>query len=124
MFCEKPLSLRRADAERAVKACLDAKRVIGVGQNKRFWPSMTALRGVVAGVMSDPDVNHVEKALRSAEFLVVQDIFLTQTAELAHVVLPGASFAEKDGTFSNTERASLPIAQRGAASCGAGNANG
>ncbi|MEO7727317.1 MAG: Gfo/Idh/MocA family oxidoreductase [Burkholderiales bacterium] len=49
VFCEKPLSLKRADAERAVKACLDAKRVIGVGQNKRFWPSMTALRGVVAG---------------------------------------------------------------------------
>ena len=48
VFCEKPLSLKRADAERAVKACLDAKRVIGVGQNKRFWPSMTALREVVA----------------------------------------------------------------------------
>lgn len=49
VFCEKPLSLKRADAERAVKACLDAKRVIGVGQNKRFWPSMAALRNVVAG---------------------------------------------------------------------------
>ncbi|MCE9639791.1 MAG: Gfo/Idh/MocA family oxidoreductase [Betaproteobacteria bacterium] len=48
VFCEKPLSLKRADAERAVQACLDAKRVIGVGQNKRFWPAMTALRGVVA----------------------------------------------------------------------------
>jgi predicted molibdopterin-dependent oxidoreductase YjgC len=55
-------------------------------------------------MVSDPDVNHVEKALRNAEFLVVQDIFLTPTAELAHVVLPGTSFAEKDGTFSNTER--------------------
>lgn len=55
-------------------------------------------------MVSDPDVHHVEKALRSAELLVVQDIFLTPTAELAHVVLPGASFAEKDGTFSNTER--------------------
>ncbi len=55
-------------------------------------------------MMSDPDVHHVEKALRSAELLVVQDIFLTPTAELAHVVLPGASFAEKDGTFSSTER--------------------
>jgi formate dehydrogenase alpha subunit len=55
-------------------------------------------------MVSDPDVRHVEKALRGAEFLVVQDIFLTPTAELAHVVLPGASFAEKDGTFSNTER--------------------
>jgi len=55
-------------------------------------------------MMSDPDVHHVEKALRNAELLVVQDIFLTPTAELAHVVLPGASFAEKDGTFSSTER--------------------
>ena len=55
-------------------------------------------------MVSDPDVGHVEKALKSAEFLVVQDIFLTPTAELAHVVLPGASFAEKDGTFTNTER--------------------
>jgi predicted molibdopterin-dependent oxidoreductase YjgC len=55
-------------------------------------------------MVSDPDVHHVEKALRAAEFLVVQDIFLTPTAQLAHVVLPGASFAEKDGTFSNTER--------------------
>jgi len=55
-------------------------------------------------MVSDPDVHHVEKALKSAELLVVQDIFLTPTARLAHVVLPGASFAEKDGTFSNTER--------------------
>lgn len=55
-------------------------------------------------MVSDPDVHHVEKALKKAELLVVQDIFLTPTAELAHVVLPGASFAEKDGTFSNTER--------------------
>lgn len=55
-------------------------------------------------MMSDPDVGHVEKALKNAELLVVQDIFLTPTAELAHVVLPGTSFAEKDGTFTNTER--------------------
>ena len=55
-------------------------------------------------MVSDPDVHHVEKALKCAELLVVQDIFLTPTAQLAHVVLPGASFAEKDGTFSNTER--------------------
>jgi formate dehydrogenase alpha subunit len=55
-------------------------------------------------VVSDPDVHHVKKALGKAELLVVQDIFLTATAELADVVLPGVSFAEKDGTFSNTER--------------------
>ena len=55
-------------------------------------------------MVSDPDVSHVKEALQKAELLVVQDIFLTPTAELAHVVLPGTSFAEKDGTFSNTER--------------------
>jgi len=55
-------------------------------------------------VQSDPDMAHVRKALSKAELLVVQDIFMTPTAQLAHVVLPGACFAEKDGTFSNTER--------------------
>ncbi len=55
-------------------------------------------------VGSDPDVNHVKHALESAEFLCVIDIFLTDTAKLAHVVLPGVSFAEKEGTFTNTER--------------------
>jgi len=55
-------------------------------------------------LISDPDLTHIEKALDALEFLVVQDIFLTETAEKAHVVLPAASFAEKDGTFSNTER--------------------
>ena len=55
-------------------------------------------------MISDPDSNHTEKTLKKLEFLVVQDIFLTETAKLAHVVLPGVSPAEKDGTFSNTER--------------------
>jgi formate dehydrogenase alpha subunit len=55
-------------------------------------------------VESDPNIHHVKHALESAEFLVVQDLFLTQTAELAHVVLPGAAWAEVEGTFSNTER--------------------
>ena len=55
-------------------------------------------------MLSDPDITHVEHALAKIEFLVVQDLFLTETAMLADVVLPGASFAEKDGTFSNTER--------------------
>jgi len=54
--------------------------------------------------LSDPDANHVVHALEKLDFLVVQDIFLTETAQLADVVLPAASFAEKDGTFSNTER--------------------
>ena len=55
-------------------------------------------------MVSDPDLHHVEEALKSTDFLIVQDIFLTETAQLADVVLPAASFAEKDGTFSNTER--------------------
>ncbi|SHH16848.1 formate dehydrogenase, alpha subunit [Tepidibacter thalassicus DSM 15285] len=55
-------------------------------------------------MLSDPDINHVKKGLENLEFLVVQDIFLTETAELADVVLPASSFAEKDGTFTNTER--------------------
>lgn len=55
-------------------------------------------------VLSDPDANHIKKALEKLEFFVVQDIFLTETARLAHVVLPAASFAEKDGTFTSTER--------------------
>jgi predicted molibdopterin-dependent oxidoreductase YjgC len=54
--------------------------------------------------LSDPDTAHTVKALKALDLLVVQDIFLTETAELAHVVLPGASFAEKVGTFTNTER--------------------
>ncbi len=55
-------------------------------------------------LLSEPDGRHVREALEAVEFLVVQDIFLTETAELADVVLPAASFAEKDGTFTNTER--------------------
>ena len=54
--------------------------------------------------LSEADANHAREALSRLEFLVVQDIFLSETAHLAHVVLPGASFAEKDGTFTNTER--------------------
>jgi len=55
-------------------------------------------------VLSDPDANHVKKSLEALEFLVVQDIFLSETAQLADVILPSTSFAEKDGTFTNTER--------------------
>jgi len=55
-------------------------------------------------LVSDPDLNHAEASIKNLDFLVVQDIFLTETAQLADVVLPSACFAEKDGTFSNTER--------------------
>jgi formate dehydrogenase major subunit len=65
--------------------------------------------------MSDPDVSHARKALAKLELLVVQDLFLTETAALADVVLPASSFAEKTGSFTNTDRrlqlgrAALPL---------------
>ncbi len=55
-------------------------------------------------MVSDPDISKVRKHLESLEFLVVQDIFMSETAELADLVLPASSWAEKDGTFTNTER--------------------
>jgi formate dehydrogenase alpha subunit len=55
-------------------------------------------------ILSDADSTHVEKALRRLEFFVSQDIFLTETGKLADVILPAVTFAEKDGTFTNTER--------------------
>jgi len=55
-------------------------------------------------VMAEPDAEGVERALKGLEFLVVQDIFLTETAALADVVLPAAAWAEKDGTFTATDR--------------------
>ena len=55
-------------------------------------------------LLSEPDLHHAKKAFEHLEFLVVQDIFMHETAEIADVVLPAASFAEKDGTFTNSER--------------------
>ncbi|MDG2958630.1 formate dehydrogenase subunit alpha [Exercitatus varius] len=71
-----------------------------------------AIKGEVKGlyicgedpVVTDPDSAHVVKALNALDFLVVQELFMTETALLADVVLPGRSYAEKDGTFTNTER--------------------
>jgi formate dehydrogenase alpha subunit len=72
-----------------------------------------SLRGMVVlgenPMGSDPDTNHVRHALQSAELLAVIDIFLTETAKLAHVALPAACFAEKDGTFTSTERCVLRV---------------
>jgi formate dehydrogenase major subunit len=72
----------------------------------------SALQGGVRGMymmgenpfLSDPNVNKVRKALSALEFLVVQDIFLTETAEFADVVLPASSYMEKEGTYTNTDR--------------------
>jgi formate dehydrogenase major subunit len=55
-------------------------------------------------VQSDPDTQHVAHALSEMECIVVQDLFLNETAKYAHVFLPGSSFLEKDGTFTNAER--------------------
>jgi predicted molibdopterin-dependent oxidoreductase YjgC len=55
-------------------------------------------------MMSDPNTNHVEKAIRNLDLLIVQDIFPSETAFLAHVILPAAASLEKDGSFTNTER--------------------
>ena len=55
-------------------------------------------------VQSDPDTNHVAAAMEAMECVVVQDLFLNETAKYAHVFLPGSSFLEKDGTFTNAER--------------------
>jgi formate dehydrogenase major subunit len=72
----------------------------------------SALKGGVRGMymlgenpfLSDPNINKVRKALATLEFLVVQDIFLTETAEFADVILPASSYLEKDGTYTNTDR--------------------
>jgi len=58
---------------------------------------------------SDPDTQHVHAALRAMECVVVQDLFLNETAKFAHVFLPGASFLEKSGTFTNAERRISPV---------------
>jgi len=58
---------------------------------------------------SDPDIQHVHAALRAMECVIVQDIFLNETAKFAHVFLPGASFLEKNGTFTNAERRISPV---------------
>src|SRR5580692_10121044 len=72
----------------------------------------SALKGGVRGMymlgenpfLSDPNINKVRKALSALEFLVVQDIFPTETAEFADVILPASSYLEKDGTYTNTDR--------------------
>lgn len=70
-------------------ACGDVKCMYIMGENP---------------MLSEPDTTHVEKCLKALDFLIVQDVFLTETAALADVVLPAAVFAEKAGTFTNTER--------------------
>lgn len=71
-----------------------------------------AIRGDIKGlyicgedpIVTDPDTEHIKKALTSLDFFVIQELFMTKTAEYADVILPGTSYAEKEGTFTNTER--------------------
>jgi formate dehydrogenase alpha subunit len=60
-------------------------------------------------MVTDPNLNHTEEAFKKLDFLVVQDIFMTETAKLAHLVLPASSFAEKNGTFVNSDRRVLRV---------------
>ncbi|MDX2415270.1 MAG: formate dehydrogenase subunit alpha [Bacteroidales bacterium] len=60
-------------------------------------------------MLTDPDLNHVAEALENLDFLVVQDIFHTETTPFADVILPASSFAEKDGTFVNSDRRVLRV---------------
>jgi formate dehydrogenase major subunit len=93
--------------ERAWGTDLDPKRGLTVTEIIG-----SALKGGVRGMymmgenpfLSDPNINKVRKALSTLDFLVVQDIFLTETAEFADVILPASSYLEKDGTYTNTDR--------------------
>ena len=107
------------DYQRVDNAAAQEKFRAAWGRELDAQPGLTvteivgsALKGGVRGMymmgenpfLSDPNVNKVRKALAALEFLVVQDIFLTETAEFADVVLPASSFMEKDGTYTNTDR--------------------
>jgi len=97
----------RAKFERAWGVPLDAKPGLTVVEIMH-----AVLEGHIKGMMmmgenpflSDPNINVVKECLAAMEFLVVQDIFLTETAEYADVILPGTAFPEKDGTYTNTDR--------------------
>ncbi len=86
------------EAREKGKSLIDMMRSVDAGEIRAMY---------IMGenpVLSDPDQQHIEETLGKLDFLVVQDIFLTETAEYADVVLPAAATMEKDGTFTNTER--------------------
>ncbi len=110
----------QAVTDEAVRAKFAAAWKVGKldGKVGKTVTEMTAMAGkeikalYIMGenpMLSDADIHHVEKNLAALEFMVVQDIFMTETAKLADVVLPSACFAEKDGTFTNTERKVLRV---------------
>jgi formate dehydrogenase alpha subunit len=97
----------RADAEKAWGTTLSGKPGLTVVEMMNAAHEGRIKAMVIMGenpLVTDPNLRHVEEALHHLDFLVMQDIFFTETAALADLVLPGAAFAEKDGTFSNTER--------------------
>ena len=89
--------LARVDARKVAGRALSAKRQMA----RHFTPAAPSTRRVI--FPPRPNTEHVKKALNSLEFLVVQEIFMSETAKFANVVLPGASFFEKSGTFTNAE---------------------
>jgi formate dehydrogenase major subunit len=94
--------------EQAWGATLDPKRGLTVTEIVGSVLEPGGVRGMYMlgenPFLSDPNTNKVRKALSALDFLVVQDIFLTETAEFADVVLPATSYLEKDGTYTNTDR--------------------
>ncbi|HVL84009.1 MAG TPA: formate dehydrogenase subunit alpha [Pseudonocardia sp.] len=94
--------------ERAWGTRLDPKRGLTVTEIVKSVLEPGGVRGMYMlgenPFLSDPNINKVRKALSALDFLVVQDIFLTETAEFADVILPASSYLEKDGTYTNTDR--------------------
>ena len=97
----------RANVEQAWGTKLDPKRGLTVVEIMKAVHAGTIKGMYVLGenpAMSDPDLNHAREALAALEHLVVQDIFLTETAAYADVILPASAWPEKDGTVTNTNR--------------------
>jgi formate dehydrogenase major subunit len=102
------LEATRLRFEEAWGTQLDPKRGLTVTEIVKSVLEPGGVRGMYMlgenPFLSDPNTNKVRKALAALEFLVVQDIFLTETAEFADVILPATSYLEKDGTYTNTDR--------------------
>jgi len=97
------------DSRKKFEQCWDVKlpTVAGLTETEMFVAGNPIQALYIMGenpLLSEPNIGRVEKFMESLEFLVVQDIFFTETARWADVILPGSSFAEKDGTFTSTER--------------------
>jgi len=101
--------VEEGDSRKKFEQCWDVKLspIAGLTETEMFMEGSLIRALYVMGenpLLSEPNIGHVEKFMESLEFLVVQDIFFTETARWADVILPGSSFAEKDGTFTSTER--------------------